>query len=691
MADAAFALYLLAEVAREHSLLSQICMLVFILVTVLYMIRRQKVFFSWWMAASLLVILWGCAGTFGWAIDRAVSLNMVKTLIVNAVFFFFLFQYLLLQRDMRRYMAAFALSISFLSVYALLREIPFNLEALRVGMATGINPNWLGMLAAVAAGYCVFLAKRKSAFWLFPLLVLLPVVVFSKSAKALTLAALVIVVIMLILYPKRWWLKMIILLAAGMFAVYFGLYKENPLSNGLLRRLHLVACYYIDGYALADSVIARNSLIETAMRLFHLKPLTGYGLACFQFLNEMGTYSHNNYTELLVSGGVVFFALYYLPQLAALVASAAAAAKIRRAGVLAADVAQRACIGAFIALLIVQIVMDYGMVSYFDRTAAVYLVLLVAASRIGWDRASDGERFFTFLKNPRILFIWLAERGWFRGMDDEAYLKRFYRARFGKELRLNPPETMNEKVQWLKLHDRDEGHARLVDKVAVREYVTQKVGAGILVELLGVWEKAEKIDFDALPEKFVLKCTHNSGGVIVCTDKTKFNRKNAVKKLREQLGKNYYWQGREWLYKNVPPRVMAEAFIGGDDGILPDDYKFFCFDGAVRAVCVCKNRSGKHAEYYFFDRDFQRLPVNEATANMPAGLVIEKPARYDEMLRVAETLSTGIKHVRVDLYDTEQGVRFGELTFFDQSGFADDYVSDGDRVMGGFLKLEEQA
>ncbi|MPM25619.1 hypothetical protein SDC9_72116 [bioreactor metagenome] len=230
-----------------------------------------------------------------------------------------------------------------------------------------------------------------------------------------------------------------------------------------------------------------------------------------------------------------------------------------------------------------------------------------------------------------------------------------------------------------------------MDKLTVRDFVSEKIGGAFLVEQLGVWSRAEEIDFDSLPERFVLKCTHNSGGVIVCRDKGKLNRKAAVKQLAAQLKKNYYFQGREWLYRTIPPRVVAEAFIGSDDGTLPDDYKFFCFDGVVRAVCVCTNRSGKHADYYFFDREFRRLPVNEATANLPQERVIAKPKQFDRMLAIAETLSSGIKHVRVDLYDTRDGIKFGEMTFFDQSGFADDYVGEGDRIMGEFLKLEEQA
>ncbi len=691
LADISFALYFAAEVMREHSMLSQLLMLVFFCVTAFYVLRKKRLFFSWWMAASVLFILWGTVVSFGWAIDRATSLAMVKTLLINLVFFFVLFQYLLLQGDMRRFMMAYVVAIGAVSVYALIRELPFDLEKVRLGIAAGINPNWLGMLATAAAAFCLVLGKQKNVLWLLPILILAPVVILSKSAKALALATLLFVIVLLLLYPKRWWLKLILLLGIGYVAFYFLIFQENSISNGIFHRMQVVAHYTLKGWGKADSIVERDTLITVAMNAFRQRPLGGFGLGCFQFIEDSGTYTHNNFTELLVSGGVVLLALYYLPQLLSLGISARVARKNHIAGEQSLQIAERAGIGVFFTLLATQIIMDYGMVSYFDRTAAIYFILLVAATQIGKNRSSDGERFFALAKNPRLLFIWLAERGWFRKMDDEAYLKRFYRARFGKELHLNPPVTMNEKIQWLKLHDRDTAHSLLVDKVEVRAYVEKKAGVELLTDLLGVWDKAEEIDFDALPERFVLKCTHNSGGVIVCSDKARFDRKSAVKSLAAQLKKNYYAQGREWLYKNVRPRVIAETFIGGVDGTLPDDYKFFCFDGIVRAVCVCTNRSNKHADYYFFDREFHRFPVNEATANMPEGLVIHKPARYDDMILIAELLADGMKHVRVDLYDTESGVRFGELTFFDQSGFADDYVGDGDRLMGEFLKLEEQA
>lgn len=691
MADLTFALYLAAEILLEHSLLSRLCMLMFFGVTAIYIVRQKRLFFSWWMIASALVILWGAVVSFAWAIERGASLSMVKTLIVNLAFFFVFFQYLLLQGNLLRYCAAFVAVVTAISAVAIVLQLPMLYEWDRVGIRIGVNPNWIGMLAATAIGFSLMLAaQRKKALWLLPILILAPAVVLTKSTKGIVLAAALFVVFILVLYPKYWYLKLAGLLVLGGAAFYFLIFQENAISNGPFHRYQIIAHYVIMGWGSVDSVMARDSLASVAMEAFRARPITGWGIDCFRLLEGAEeTYSHCNFTELLVSGGLPMLILYYGGQFVALVF--AARALWRTNSLRAERRRERAAVGAMSALVILQAMMDVGMVSYYDRTAAVFPVLLVAATRLLERRKADGERAFSYLRHPGKAFVWFAEHGWFRNMDDETYLKRFYRARMGKELRLNPPVTINEKVQWLKLHDRDEEHVRLVDKLAVRTFISEKIGEEYLTELLGTWERAQDINFSILPQRFVLKCTHNSGGVIVCKDKSRFNQAAARRELNRQLKRNYYTKGREWLYKNVPPRVICEAFIGDAAGALPDDYKFFCFDGIARAVCVCTNRSEKHADYLFFDRDFNRFPVNEATANLPEDFVFTKPAEFETMRTLAETLSAGIKHVRVDLYNTGAGIKFGEMTFFDQSGFADDYVGDGDSIMGEFLELGEQA
>lgn len=302
----------------------------------------------------------------------------------------------------------------------------------------------------------------------------------------------------------------------------------------------------------------------------------------------------------------------------------------------------------------------------------------------------DGEeRISALLRNPRSVFVWLAERGCFNWMKDELYLRCFYRAKMGRKLNLDAPQTLNEKVQWLKLRDRNPLHARLVDKLGAREYIAGTIGKEYLIPLLGVWKNPNLIDFDALPDRFVLKCSHNSGGSIICTNKAALNRSAVRRNLRRQLRKNYFWFSREWLYRNIPPRVLAEAFIGGEDGSIPKDYKFFCFHGTVRAMIVCESRTSKHVNSYYYDREFRPFYVHTRTIQKPDGLVIEKPAHFEEMRDLAERLSHGMPYVRIDLYDTPEGIRFGEFTFFGKSGFEYGYTLEGDALLGSYLNLEE--
>lgn len=696
LCDALLALWLLTEVAMAHTALSRICMLLFMLGAGIYALMEKRLYISWWMAAYAILILWGALVSMRFAIDRGVSLSMLKTLALNAAFFFMLYQYLVLRADMRRFMGAFVLSICALSLYLLVRQIPLGAWTSRLGEAGGVNANWIGMLCAFAASMCLVLSKnrskpRASKWWLVPLLPFAISIVLTRSIKAMALFGVLAVVTLLIVYPRRWGLKLLILALLGGALLYFFVLQNNIISTTVLFRIRVTVLTLLKGDAYAgavyaESLIERGALTQAGLDAIRLRPLTGWGLNCFQLLEGAnGTYSHNNYIELAVSGGVILPALWYLPQLLMLIQAARGARRAKREGRESLFV----CVCAL--YLVMQIVMDIAMVSYFDRTSAIFLILLAAAIQIRDGAPDDGTRLFAYLQNPNRLFVKLAEKGWFRRMDDETYLKRFYRGKFGVPLRLDPPVTMNEKLQYLKLHDRDPMHTALADKVSVRDYVSQRAGEAVLVPLLGVWDDPDEIEIDKLPERFVLKCTHDSGGVFLCADKSTFDWKRVKRALKKRLKKNYYWVGREWPYRDVKPRVLAEAFIGEADGSRPDDYKFFCFDGVARAIVVCTNRVGKHASYYFFTRAYEPLRVNRDTAALPEGSVLPRPAHLDEMLSLAETLSAGVKHVRVDLYDTPEGVRFGEMTFFDQSGFADDYVGDGDAVMGAFLDLEDEA
>jgi len=273
-------------------------------------------------------------------------------------------------------------------------------------------------------------------------------------------------------------------------------------------------------------------------------------------------------------------------------------------------------------------------------------------------------------------------------LGDEVYLKCLYRARTGKKLDLDNPQTFNEKLQWLKLYNREPLYTTLVDKYAVRQYIKDKIGEEYLVPLVGgPWESFDGIDFEALPNQFVLKCTHDSGGLFICRDKSRLDIDAAREKISGCLKRNYYLNGREWPYKNVKPRIIAEQYMEDAKTGELRDYKFFSFDGVTRIMYVATDRASKTTEtrYDFFDMDFQHLPFTNTHPN--ADVCPEKPANFDEMRKLADKLSKGFPHVRVDFYEVNGKTYWGEITFFHNSGTIPFEPDEWDMILGSWLEL----
>ncbi len=291
------------------------------------------------------------------------------------------------------------------------------------------------------------------------------------------------------------------------------------------------------------------------------------------------------------------------------------------------------------------------------------------------------------IKDPVRILQFCSRRGWMDWMKDETYLKIVFKARMGKELNLEAPKTFNEKLQWLKLHYRDPLHTRLVDKYEVRSYIAETLGEEYLIPLLGVWDNPADIDYDSLPDQFVLKCTHDSGSVVICRDKAKLDKAAAAKKLARGLKNNGYNFGREWPYKDVKPRIIAEKYMVDDETGELRDYKFFCFDGKVDCVMLCMERATSDTKFYFFDRDWNLLRYNIRGKNAPEGFTVLKPSNMDEMFALAQKLSAGFPYSRVDLYSVNGKSYFGEITFFPNSGFDANLLPETDLRWGEMINL----
>lgn len=274
-------------------------------------------------------------------------------------------------------------------------------------------------------------------------------------------------------------------------------------------------------------------------------------------------------------------------------------------------------------------------------------------------------------------------------MNDEEYLVRMYRSRMNKELNLNNPLTFNEKLQWLKIHNRDQLYTKLVDKYEAKQYVSKNLGEQYIIPTIGLWDSFDEIDFSKLPGEFVLKCTHDSGGVIVCRDKNSIDSTKIRRILNQKLSKNYYWGGREWPYKNVKPRIIAEEYMEDNPNSSElTDYKFHCFNGRVDSVMVCYDRQSNDTKYYFFDKDWQLKRYNYRGINAPKDFTLPKPKNMDEMFFIAEQLSRGLPFVRIDLYSINGKTYFGEITFYPQSGFDNKLLPETDKLWGEMIDLD---
>lgn len=286
----------------------------------------------------------------------------------------------------------------------------------------------------------------------------------------------------------------------------------------------------------------------------------------------------------------------------------------------------------------------------------------------------------------KLFVLKLDEWGLIR-LDDKLYIKTKYDTKMGfNTLSLEYPISFNEKIQWLKLHDHNQRYTMMVDKYMVKEYVANMIGEEYIIPTIGIYDKFSDIDFKKLPKRFVMKCTHDSGGLVICTNKDELDIRAAERKINSCLRRNFYYAGREWPYKNVKPRIIIEEYI--EDSIDKElrDYKLFCFNGKYRLMFIATNRQGSGETYFdFFDSDFNHLSVINGHPNAP--IQPHKPVMYKQMIDLAEKLSKDIPQVRVDLYVANGRIFFGEMTFHHYSGFTRFDPEEWDKTFGKLIKL----
>ncbi len=274
--------------------------------------------------------------------------------------------------------------------------------------------------------------------------------------------------------------------------------------------------------------------------------------------------------------------------------------------------------------------------------------------------------------------------------SDRKYLELLFPMRTGYKLNLDNPTTYNEKLQWIKLYDRNPAYCMMVDKYDVKGYIAKIIGEDFVIPTIGIYNNFDEINFNDLPSQFVLKCTHDSGGIVICDDKSCFDISKARKILNTGLKRNYYYDNREWPYRDLKPRIIAEQYMKDENTNTLNDYKVLCFNGVAKLIELHQGRYSNNHTQDFYDRNWKKTQITQGTYGKVSNEIAERPALLDDMIKLSEKLAANIPHVRVDWYIVNNHLYFGELTFFDGSGLNPWDRYEDDLLMGSWITLPDK-
>ncbi len=292
---------------------------------------------------------------------------------------------------------------------------------------------------------------------------------------------------------------------------------------------------------------------------------------------------------------------------------------------------------------------------------------------------------FRYILDPSFRFLENAKWGMYNNVPDDVFLKKAFKLFLGYELNLENPKTFNEKMQYLKIHNRQDVFTTMVDKYLVKDYVSKKIGEQYVIPLLGVWDKFEDIDFNKLPDQFVLKSTHDSGSIVICTDKEKINKESAKQMFEKSLKRQYYYTWREWPYKNVKPRIIAEKYMKDRNSENLNVFKFLNFNGNPEIVQVIQDDKTDKESIDYFNTKWEKIQITQGFPNSEHSL--SKPETLDTMLKLAEKLSEGFPFLRTDFYEINGKVYFSEFTFFSDTGLGKFDPPEWDLKLGKMIDL----
>lgn len=296
------------------------------------------------------------------------------------------------------------------------------------------------------------------------------------------------------------------------------------------------------------------------------------------------------------------------------------------------------------------------------------------------------KKIIKYLKKPSLLFLFLASKGFFKKMDDEKYLKICYKIKTGKELNLDNPINFNEKIQWLKINDRNNEYKYMVDKILAKKYVSNEIGEKYIIPTIGVYKKFDDIDFNTLPNEFIIKPTHTSGNTYICLDKNKINYKKLKHIINKWLKRDYYYLNREYPYKDLEKKIIIEKYMIDQNSDELNDYKFFCFNGNPKILLICSNRR-HNLEETWMDMEGNIIDVTEG--NHKNNLSLKPPKNFNKMKELAKILSKNIEFLRVDFYEVNEQIYFGELTFYPAGGYESFSKEEFNIKLGQMIKLKQ--
>lgn len=632
-----------------------------------------------------------CAASLAWTDTPSASAARVLTLAYQFICYFVIMNMMVWKRERLE----FALSWILVSTLAsgayvvLVQGATFQDQRFIMGV---IPPGQLALACALSIVVSIYRLVRTRNLIYLPAIALLGTFLVLTSGRRGVLVVCLFIVLG-IFFSVRGWVKKTITLATS--AVVLGGLWVLVLHNTFLyayvgHRIESFVEFVFAGGVGDSSTQGRQRLIGFASDLFSSSPLVGHGIDSFStlFSTQPGawpTSADNNYFQLLADLGVVGFLAYYVP-LGIFLYGALQRISVR-------PLLTRFAVSCAIAMCLI----DFASVWIFSKPGFLMLVLCYQAVNLERRTVLPSEGLENRLYPSRPGRSWWASarKGLVRSakrvlrlVPDRPYIQLYYLLKFGRLCDFRNPRTYNDKLQWLKLHYRDPEISSLVDKHEVKSYVSATVGPDYVVPTLGVWDAVEDIDVRTLPSQFVLKCTHDSGGILIVKDRDRIDLDDGLRELDKALKRDFYSEAREFPYKHVRPRVIAEPLLL--DSISGDlrDYKFLCFNGKVRAMLIAAGRSSGDPRFAYFDADFRSLPFARAGYPSPRTLP-PKPEHFEEMIELAERLSSPFPHVRVDFYQVDGQVLVGELTFTPDGGFARFIPEEWNDTLGSWLTLPE--